>query len=211
MSSRVKFACCCVLAMTALCAVTAASASAFSWWIEKTGGGEEVLKSGMRETFDPAITGSLPLVLKFGGDEIKCTSGTYKEGFIEGPTGIGATGIAYEGCTVVKPSGCSIEGGKISTAELTGSISLSGSTVEFTFKPKSGTQFAEINTTGSGCSLGKLKAIGSISGSVTKPKELTKEKAFDIEPAHSSLTIAATKAEPSGNDGYSAERGWSAH
>jgi hypothetical protein len=211
MTTRLRLAIGCALTVMAL-GSTAASASAFSWWIETEGGGEEVLKAGVKEAFDKPMTGESTLVLGWSGtNEVKCTKGSYEEGFIEGTVGIGAKAFVYEGCSVPKPSGCSIEGAKIKTTQLTGSISPAGSAVEFQLKPKTGTTLAEIKLTGETCAIkGTLVAKGSLGGTLTKPKELTKEKTFEIEAAHSSVTVGESSASAGGGDGYSATKGWSA-
>jgi hypothetical protein len=211
MTTRHKLIVGCLLAATAL-ATTAASASAFSWWIETEPGKEEVLKTGVKEPFSKAMTGSPTLILAWSGNEVQCTKGSYEEGFIEGTVGLGAKAFVYESCSVSKPAGCTVEGSTIRTTELTGSIKQAGSAVEFQAKPAAGTLFAEFKIAGSTCSLkGTLKATGSIGGTLTNPKELTKEKTFEVESAHSSLSVAGLAASPAGHDGYSATKGWSAH
>jgi hypothetical protein len=211
MTTRLRLVVGCALTVIAL-GSTAASAGAFSWWIETEGGKEEVLKAGIKEAFSKAMTGSPTLILAWSGNEVKCTTGSYEGGFIEGTVGLGAKAFVYEGCSVSKPAGCTVEGGTIRTKELTGSIKQAGTAVEFVASPVSGTVFAEFKVEGSECSLkGLLKATGSIGGTLTKPKELTKEKTFEVESAHSSLNIGGVSTSPSGHDGYSATKGWSAH
>jgi hypothetical protein len=212
MTTRTKLILGCLLVAIAV-AATAASASAFSWWVETEGGKEEVLKTGVKEPFGKAMTGSPTLTLAWSGtNEVQCTKGSYEGGFIEGTLGLGAKAFVYENCTVLKPAGCTVEGGSIKTKELTGSIKQAGTAVEFVANPASGTVFSEIKIEGVSCALkGTLKATGGIGGTLTKPKELTKEKTFEVESAHSSLTIGEVSASPAGHDGYSATKGWSAH
>jgi hypothetical protein len=192
--------------------MTAASAFGFSWWIEKSGGGEEVLKAGVKEPFNPAMTGSPTIVLTWGGNQVECTKGTYENGFLEGTVGIGAKAFIYESCKAPKPANCAVENAQIKTTELKGTIAAVGGGVEFQIKPVVGTTLAEFKLIGGGCSAaGNYIVTGSFGGSLTNPKELSKEKTFKIESERSHVSIGSSGASTSGEDGYSATKGWSAH
>lgn len=215
MVSRTRLTVLCLLATFAFGAVTASSASAFSWWVEKAGGGEEVLAEGVKEPFKSEAIAHKPFVLKGKVGTIpfesSCAGASYEEGYIEGLVGFGAKAISFEKCSVSKPLSCKIEGEKIKTVALVGNIKkAAGTKVEFELKAVSGTTFAKFNMAGTGCPA-TVEVAGTAKGEVTNPKEISKEKSFQFQTKEKGLTISGEAAESTGETGYSATRGWGAH
>ena len=206
-----------VLAVLALGAVTASSASAFSWWIETKGGGEEVLKAGVKEPFNEAANVSAPFILKWKKEfEVSCEGAKYKEAFLEGTVGLGASSIVFEICKVAKPANCEVVGGKLETAALVGGIKPVGTAVEFVFEPKAGatSTFVKFTLQGVGCAKKEVVVKGRAKGELTNPKELTKEKLFVFQNKEGGLMIEEHQVEANGGKvGYTSKsgKGWSAH
>jgi hypothetical protein len=212
--SRMRLILVSLLAVSALSAVTAASASAFSWWIETEKGGEEVLKEKVKEVFNPEATVHKALKIKFAeGRELVCEKARYEEGFIEGLVKLGAKAFKFEDCTVPKIPGCEIEGKEIKTSQLAGEIKQNGSAVEFALKATSGA-FAKFKLLG--ICAATVEVTGTAQGEITNPKALTKEKSFLFQTKEGGLEVkegesGKKKVESSeGEVGYSATKGWSA-
>jgi hypothetical protein len=214
--SRIRLIMLCLLAAFALSAAAASSASAFAWWIEKEGGGEEILKEGVKESFndESIVHKAFQLVGTKSGITFKavCEGVSYEEGYIEGFVGFGAKTIKFEKCTIEEPAHCEIAGGKFQTTELVGIIKkASGSNVEFELKPKTGTKFANLELLGSVCAM-KVELGGTARGEITNPKAISKEKSFQFQTKEKGLTIAGGEVkESTGEPGYSATKGWGAH
>jgi hypothetical protein len=212
--SRIRLILLSLLSMFAFSAVVASSASAFAWWVEKEGGGEEILAAGLKEFFNNEALVHTPFKLKgmVAGAKFEsiCSGASYEEGYIEGFVGFGAKTIKFEACSVTKPASCKIEGEKFQTTELVGNIKkASGSNVEFELKPKTGTKFAVFNL--EGVCAGTVELGGTARGEVTNPKEITKEKSFLFQTKEGGLTIVGgSVSESTGQTGYSASRGWGA-
>jgi hypothetical protein len=213
--SRTKLIGLCLLTTFALGAATASSASAFAWWVEKEGGGEEILAEGVKEPFNNASVVHKPFVLKGKVGSVpfesSCSLASYEGGYIEGLVGFGATAISFEKCSVSKPVACKIEGEKIKTVALVGNIKkASGTKVEFELKAVSGTTFTKFKLLGAGCPA-TVEVAGTARGEVTNPKEISKEKSFQFQTKEKGLTISGEAAESTGEPGYSSGRGWGAH
>jgi hypothetical protein len=166
-----------VLAVVALGAVVASSASAFSWWVGSTSKSSEELPEGSKLTFNAASTVKSPFRLKwFKAYEVSCAAATFNELFIEGRLGLGAEGIAFESCSVTKPAGFTVVGGQIDTSALRGEIKPVGSKVEFTLGPL-GPDFAVFELEGQGC-LYPVAVTGTASGDLSAPSKLAKQKSL---------------------------------
>jgi hypothetical protein len=220
-----------LLGALALGALTASSASAFSWWVGSTAKSSEELGEGTKLVFSPAANVKSPFTLKwFKAYEVRCAAATYDELFIEGRLGLGAGGVHFESCTVTKPAGYKVLGGDINTSALSGEITPVGSKVAFTLAPSEG-PFASFVLQGEGsCTFG-VEVVGSASGTLTAASKLQKEKFLKFDsPA---LGVSQTKncgvglkekrkehqeegqgkiEANKGNVGYSSEPSfWSAH
>ncbi len=213
--SRLRLIFLSLLAVFALGAVVASSASAFAWWVEKEGGGEEILKEGAKEFFSNESIVHAPFKLKATASgvsfEMTCTGVSYEEGYIEGFVGFGAKTFKFEKCSIGKPSGCKIVGEKIQTTELIGNIKKgSGTKVEFELKPKTAPDITIFKLEGTLCKM-TVEIGGTFRGEITNPKEITKEKSFLIQTKEKGLTITGGEVtESTGEPGYSATKGWGA-
>ena len=213
--SRTRLILLSLLSVFAFSAAVASSASAFAWWVEKEGGGEEILAEGVKDFFNNEAIVHTPFKLKgtVAGItfESVCGGASYEEGYIEGFVGFGAKTIKFEACGLAKPANCKIEGEKIQTTELVGNIKkASGTKVEFELKAKTGTKFAVFHLEGPLCG-STVELGGTARGEITNPKEITKEKSFLFQTKESGLTITGgTVSESTGQTGYSASRGWGA-
>ncbi len=180
-----------VLAVMALGALAASSASAFSWWVGSSSKSSEELPTGSKLTFNAASTVKSPFRLKwFKAFEVSCTAATFNELFIEGRLGLGAEGIAFESCTVAKPAGFKVAGGTIDTSALRGEIAPVGAKVEFTLGPV-GPDFAVFELEGQGC-LYPVAVTGTASGDLAAASKLAKQKSLQFKSTE--LKVDQTKA-----------------
>lgn len=205
-----------MLAMLAIGAVTASSASAFAWWIETGEGKEEILKAGVKEPFNNAAVVAAPFKLKWKKEfEVSCEAASYQEAFLEGTVKLGAKSIAFAKCKVIKPAGCQIKGEEIKTTPLRGEIKLVGTAVEFVLEPVTGTLVAKFEIEAAGeCAKKIVEITGKAKGEIPNAKELTKEKFFLFQNKPESLEIEKTTPEATeGKVGYTSvtKKGWSAH
>jgi hypothetical protein len=170
-----------VLAVVALSAVVATSASAFSWWVGPTSKSSEELPEGSKLVFNAASTVTSPFTLKwFKAYEVRCAAATFNELFILGRVGLGAEGIDFESCTVAKPAGYKVIGGQITTSQLTGEIKPVGSKVEFSLKPTL-PDFAVFELEGElGC-LYQVSVLGTATGDLSAPSKLAKQKTLQFK------------------------------
>ena len=149
--SRVRLLLLSVMAVFAVGAVAASAASAAPHWVING----TALASGSSESVLRSVSlGSARLVSKIGTIpiEVVCTNAD-ATGSITGPNKAEApSGIAFTGCTVPKPSGCTVKE-PIDTVALT-SVLLSNETVGLgTGSPKTGEEFVAITISGSACSV----------------------------------------------------------
>jgi hypothetical protein len=219
------------VAVLALGALTASSASAFSWWVGSTSKTSEELAEGAKLTFSPTANVKSPFTLKwFGAYEVRCAAATYDELFIEGRLGIGAGGIHFESCSVTKPAGYKVIGGTIDTAPLTGAIAPSGSNVDFTLASADGPFASFVLENETSCTF-DVSVVGTAAGTLPAASKLKKEKFLKF--GGSTLGVSQSKncgiglkergkkhqeegdgkvEANKGNVGYSSEPSfWSAH
>jgi len=174
-----------LLVVLALSAVTTSSASAFSWWVGTTPKSSEILAEGVKLPLVPAATVKSPFTLKwFKEFQVKCAAAKYNEAFLEGRVFLGAAGIIFETCTVAKPAGFSVQGGKIETRSLFGEIKPVGAKVEFNLVGEENEETGEKGPVASfglegptACPL--LVTVGGVaSGLISNPSKLSNVKSF---------------------------------
>jgi hypothetical protein len=193
-----------LLAVLALGAVTASSASAFSWWVGTSSKSSEILGEGVELPFDAAATVKSPFTLKwFKEFEVKCTGATYDEAFLEGRVFLGAAAIDLEACTVVKPAGFSVVGGDIDTSSLFGEITPAGSKVDFSLAPVEGSFASFVLEGESACPL-RVVVQGAASGTLSRASKLTDEKSLVFDS--SGLSVIQTRECVGGPAGASKAR-----
>lgn len=198
----------CGLAVLALSAITASSASAFSWWVGTPTPHELV---GTLPINDEASVHQ-PFTLKWLGDyEVKCTALSYNKMFLEGPVGLGAQSIIFEKCKAKKPKRTVLVGETITTTQLGGEIRPNGGSVEFEFTPVSGplTTFTLERTIKRKhkrpsrlCKL-EVSAIGGLGGTLGDATVISNEKTYEFDSQHLMLKqhrscVTAPAAVPAG-------------
>ena len=180
-----------VLAVVALSAVVATSASAFSWWVGPTSKSSEELPEGSKLVFNAASTVTSPFTLKwFKAYEVRCAAAKFNELFILGRVGLGAEGIDFEACTVARPAGYKVVGGQIITSQLSGEIKPVGSKVEFSLKPTP-PAFAVFELEGEPGCLYQVSVLGTAGGDLRAPSKLAKQKTLQFKSK--SLSVLQTK------------------
>jgi hypothetical protein len=148
---HIKLLCLSAMAASAAGAIVVPAASAAPHWVING----TALGSGSSESVLGLLSGgSVRLISKIGTlpIEIVCTS-SVATGTITGPNkGEASSGIAFTGCSVPKPSGCTVKE-PITTVPLTSEL-LSNETVGLdTVSAKSGTELTTITITGTACSI----------------------------------------------------------
>jgi hypothetical protein len=162
-----------LLAVFAFGALTAASASALSWKVEK-----KELAAKATEALKETTT--LAKAVTFAGDgiEVTCTKLAAKKAFIEGTAGGAAEALAFTGCTVPGfTSNCEVEKKEVKTKEVTAKLEAG---VKITFAPKSGEEFTTlkvINKSPEICEVAsEYKVTGAVTGNATKAASELKEQ-----------------------------------
>lgn len=198
----------CALAVLALSAVTASSASAFSWWVGTPTPHELV---GTLAINNEAKVHQ-PFTLKWLGDyEVKCTALSYNKMFLEGPVFMGAQSIIFESCAAKKPKHTTLVGGTIATTQLGGEIRPNGASVEFEFTPVSGplatftlerTIKRKHKRPSRQCTL-EVSAIGGLGGTLGDATVISNEKTYEFDSQHLMLKqhrscVTAPAARPAG-------------
>ena len=206
----------CGLAVLALSAITASSASAFSWWVGTPTPHELV---GTLAINNEASVHQ-PFTLKWLGDyEVKCTALSYNNMFLEGPVGLGAQSIIFEKCKAKKPKRTVLVGETIETTQLGGEIRPNGGSVEFEFTPVSGplTTFTLERTIkrkhkrpSRQCTL-EVSAIGGLGGTLGDATVISDEKTYEFDSQHLMLKqhrscVTAPAAVPAGTPQEEVER-----
>ena len=206
----------CGLAVLALSAVTASSASAFSWWVGTPTPHELV---GTLAINNEAKVHQ-PFTLKWLGDyEVKCTSLSYNKMFLEGPVFLGAQSIIFESCKAKKPKHTTLVGEKIETTQLGGEIRPNGGSVEFEFTPVSGplatftlerTIKRKHKRPSRQCTL-EVSAIGGLGGTLGDATVISNEKTYEFDSKNLLLKqhrscVTAPAARPAGTPKEEVER-----
>lgn len=206
----------CGLAVLALSAVTASSASAFSWWVGTPTPHELV---GTLAINDEAKVHQ-PITLKWLGDyEVKCTALSYDKMFLEGPVFMGAQSINLESCKAKKPKHTTLVGETIKTTQLGGEIKPNGASVEFEFTPVSGplatftlerTIKRKHKRPSRQCTL-EVSAIGGLGGTLSDPTVISDEKVYEFDSKNLLLKqhrscVTAPAARPAGTPQEEVER-----
>jgi hypothetical protein len=206
----------CGLAVLALSAVTASSASAFSWWVGTPTPHELV---GTLAINNEAKVHQ-PFTLKWLGDyEVKCTALSYNKMFLEGPVFMGAQSIIFESCKAKKPKHTTLVGEKIETTQLGGEIRPNGASVEFEFTPVSGplatftlerTIKRKHKRPSRECKL-EVSAIGGLGGTLGDATVISDEKTYEFDSKNLLLKqhrscVTAPAARPAGTPKEEVER-----
>lgn len=206
----------CGLAVLALSAVTASSASAFSWWVGTPTPHELV---GTLAINNEAKVHQ-PFTLKWLGDyEVKCTALSYNKMFLEGPVFMGAQSIIFESCKAKKPKHTVLVGEKIETTQLGGEIRPNGASVEFEFTPVSGplatftlerTIKRKHKRPSRQCKL-EVSAIGGLGGTLGDATVISDEKTYEFDSKNLLLKqhrscVTAPAARPAGTPKEEVER-----
>jgi hypothetical protein len=215
-TARVRLILAGAVAALALSAVTASSASAFSWWVGTPTPHELVGKLPINN----AATVHQPFTLKWLGDyEVKCTALSYNNMFLEGPVFLGAQSIIFEKCKAKKPKHTVLVGETIETTQLGGEIRPNGASVEFEFTPVSGTltTFTLERTIkrkhkrpSRQCKL-EVSAIGGLGGTLGDATVISNEKTYEFDSQHLMLKqhrscVTAPAARPAGTPKEEVER-----
>ncbi len=177
----------CLVALFAMSGLAAAQASAieFLW---KVNGSK--LETGQEKTLTSKAKGAQVLKTTVIGVkvEIKCTEvSTAGAKIIGGMPGTSSETVEYKGCTVAKPSGCTVKGGTITTNplkdEIVEGVGTSAGKALVLFAPVTGKVFAEPKLEGGLLCL-SLAVEGSVLAEANPQKEEVETGVLKFEPAN---------------------------
>lgn len=156
--SKVKIIIAAFVAVLALTAVAAGSASAHEWFVN----GAALVGSQKLSTL---ATNDTPAVLNVPGLPLKITCTGDLEGVgpkIEATSTGSATSLTFTGCAVTTPTSCKLSSPEIKTEEVTAAVTLASGTADhILFKATTAKHFTEfvLESTSENCSISGKKAV----------------------------------------------------
>jgi hypothetical protein len=183
------------MAASAVAAATASKASAAPHWVING----TALGSGSSESVLSLLSegnASLQATISAIPTDVLCTTADATGTILGTNKDVGSNGILFSGCTVSKPTGCSVTS-PIVTKALTSELLTDETVALDTWSAKTGTEFASITISGGACSIegaykvtGKAQCEGALNA-----EAVTFPCSFDKETGKGLLKLGSVEAE----------------